>query len=239
MGGAPNMGCTNNFYYETYDDKNAIAYLRQENKKLFCRYKENINVEFLLYNFDLNPKDTFKFYSDKSNTNYYVSTVIDSVDSILIDSGYRKVLYLSDGFYCGMGSGSHKIIEGIGSDHGLFEFCNSEFDSYHLNCFSMNGHSVYPTIDTSSCKIILGVKKMNSDQIGKILIYPNPTHDFITIENKHIIGQVDIYDIHGQMILSCQNSNTVNISNLKEGIYLVKLTNHKTNDVEYLKFIKN
>jgi hypothetical protein len=68
--------------------------------------------------------------------------------------------------------------------------------------------------------------KPTLEQITKI--YPNPTHDNITIE---IPGQpkninTQIYNNIGQIIneQNIENNEQINVSNLKEGIYIIKAT---------------
>ena len=68
------------------------------------------------------------------------------------------------------------------------------------------------------------------DENNKILIYPNPSSDYINIlcyENIHS----DIFDISGKCVLS-SNLNYIDISKLKKGVYFLKTK--KAN----LKFIK-
>jgi len=78
-----------------------------------------------------------------------------------------------------------------------------------------------------------------------IRVYPNPTNGELTIDNGEltiengelIIEKVEIYDVFGRtqkIIINCQSSivNSIDISHLKSGIYLIKV-NNKT-----IKFVK-
>jgi hypothetical protein len=80
--------------------------------------------------------------------------------------------------------------------------------------------------------------KPTLEQITKI--YPNPTRDYINIEipeqQKNINTQ--IYTIDGKLLNenTIENHEQINVSNLKEGIYIIKAT---TNNHTYTgKFIK-
>ena len=61
------------------------------------------------------------------------------------------------------------------------------------------------------------------------LIYPNPTHDYLYIQNSNNIGVVDwqITDINGRVISRGQsterNNKLTNISELNSGIYFIQL----------------
>jgi hypothetical protein len=61
----------------------------------------------------------------------------------------------------------------------------------------------------------------NIDNV-EINIYPNPAKNFINIDKE---GKVFIYDIQGKLQISEQNffGGKINISNLKAGIYVVKI----------------
>jgi peptidoglycan/xylan/chitin deacetylase (PgdA/CDA1 family) len=59
-----------------------------------------------------------------------------------------------------------------------------------------------------------------------VKIYPNPTHDFINIENAK--GQISISDIRGNILIQKHNNDdklNLNISNLPKGIYIIKVKN--------------
>lgn len=69
------------------------------------------------------------------------------------------------------------------------------------------------------------------DQQSSIRIYPNPTKDFITIENKDQSRsnlQIKILDVFGKEIfekLMTQNIEMINVSFLPSGMYLIKAIN--------------
>jgi hypothetical protein len=57
-----------------------------------------------------------------------------------------------------------------------------------------------------------------------VRIYPNPTDGKIIIENYK--GCVEIYDIVGQKIISCEVDNGfVDVSGLSSGLYFLKVGN--------------
>ncbi len=70
----------------------------------------------------------------------------------------------------------------------------------------------------------------------KFAIFPNPSSEFIFVSSDETLMLVEIYDIFGNLVNS-EASFKINISNLTNGLYLVKL---KTTKAEYRShFIKN
>ena len=73
------------------------------------------------------------------------------------------------------------------------------------------------------------VAKLNSTSLSnadfeekRIVLYPNPTRDFITISTKEAIKKVTILDLNGR-VLDTQFDTTVNLTNLTSGIYFLNI----------------
>lgn len=73
------------------------------------------------------------------------------------------------------------------------------------------------------------VAKLNSTSLSnsnfekeKVVLYPNPTKDFITIYTNEAIEKTTISDVNGR-ILDVQFESTVNLSNLTTGIYFLNV----------------
>ena len=68
----------------------------------------------------------------------------------------------------------------------------------------------------------LGVNSFNASNIR---MYPNPTSSVFTIEANDVIENVTLYNVLGQQVLaktSNGNSVTLDVSNLQNGVYVVK-----------------
>jgi hypothetical protein len=61
-----------------------------------------------------------------------------------------------------------------------------------------------------------------SAQNLKATIYPNPTTDSFSIEMENDLKSVEIYSLQGQKVMTSFDKN-VNVSNLSNGIYLVRI----------------
>ncbi|MFY8161999.1 MAG: T9SS type A sorting domain-containing protein [Candidatus Kapaibacteriota bacterium] len=73
-----------------------------------------------------------------------------------------------------------------------------------------------------------------------ISIYPNPAREELNINTTSdiTISEIEITDVNGRLILIQKNNlDIINIDNLKQGIYFIKI---KTESIEHIeKFIKN
>lgn len=67
-------------------------------------------------------------------------------------------------------------------------------------------------------------------------IIPNPATDAINIQLTGMIDKVLIYDMSGQLQMSCTNQKRIDISRLNEGLYIAKIFTQRGTVVE--KFIK-
>lgn len=85
-------------------------------------------------------------------------------------------------------------------------------------------------IEREGCIDISG--NINSYDIQKIKVYPNPANDNIFIENENefeINSIMEIFDILGSSVYKSEIKNknqTINISNLNTGIYTYKISNN-------------
>jgi hypothetical protein len=73
---------------------------------------------------------------------------------------------------------------------------------------------------------------------NKLSIYPNPTSNFITIENNNAeqFLSIDLLDYTGKQIKSIDPQNTsINLSDLNPGIYLLRITSEKGNFCERIR----
>jgi hypothetical protein len=73
---------------------------------------------------------------------------------------------------------------------------------------------------------ITGVTEITSSSSEiNIDLYPNPTSDYLNVksgETKAVIS-FEIYDMQGQKLLSQKNVSSINLQNLSQGIYIIKI----------------
>jgi len=60
-------------------------------------------------------------------------------------------------------------------------------------------------------------------------IYPNPAHDYFQISESKGVSSIEIYNIVGKKVSSFRNSENAifDISQLKNGLYIVRLFNYE------------
>ena len=99
------------------------------------------------------------------------------------------------------------------------ENLNSETNyAYYLYCETADGFIVeapYQTFQTT----FDGTAEISN---SKISIYPNPTSDYIYIENTEP-QLVTIYSLDGNLIKTIENANIIDVKDLKEGVYLINI----------------
>lgn len=82
---------------------------------------------------------------------------------------------------------------------------------------------------------------IDNDIINNSLqIYPNPTSNFINFKAEGIeLEKIEIYDILGLKIRSYkENMDLINISDLKNGVYIIKIYDNKGIQIKLEKIIK-
>lgn len=68
-------------------------------------------------------------------------------------------------------------------------------------------------------------------------IYPNPTVNFINILSDMPVEKVEIYDLHGRLLVNLENTQKINVSNLLTGTYFVTVQLNGTAFTQ--QFLKN
>lgn len=80
----------------------------------------------------------------------------------------------------------------------------------------------------------LNVTNVN-DQLW-VNLYPNPAKDQITIQASENIRLVKIYNIAGELVLAPENTNAVNVQDLKAGVYMISIETETA--LKHVKLIK-
>ena len=67
---------------------------------------------------------------------------------------------------------------------------------------------------------------INQNQIEGLKIYPNPVTNgtFFINTSANTTKDVVVYDVLGKQVIKTSTTNAVNVSNLKAGVYIVKIT---------------
>jgi len=145
------------------------------------------------------------------------------------------------------GNNWETVARTITNDTGHFEFRNVDTGTFTLSVSIPNMELIDPPFlginsDTSIYveltlkSLVVGIKEVVQEGT-KLKVYPNPTTGQLTIDNGElIIENVEIYNVVGQMVLSCRdvarNVLTIDVKSLASGLYFLKVNN------KVVKFVK-
>ena len=76
----------------------------------------------------------------------------------------------------------------------------------------------------------LSISDLNLDT--SLLIYPNPATDIINISSTKPITKIKVFDMSGKQILKVLNTNKINITSLKPGLYLLRISSNNSQTVK-------
>ena len=153
----------------------------------------------------------------------------------------KKILI---GLFCGISLGS------IGQNMTLNENSGSS-SSYSISDIKkitfQSGDVVVETQSSTDNFSIGGVRSLVFGQLitetqdltqafQELSAYPNPCGDVLNISQNTTDARYFIYDLNGSLIQSDKTSSTINVSNLKTGIYFFTLVNEMS--TQTLKLIK-
>ncbi|MDX1942805.1 MAG: T9SS type A sorting domain-containing protein [Saprospiraceae bacterium] len=105
------------------------------------------------------------------------------------------------------------------------------FDNQTINASSFDvflakaSHSPTPTTEATS-----------KDE--RFLVFPNPAKDFALIQTELVDYQVELLNSKGQVIFIGQNTKSIPLENLPEGMYLVKFETQSSIQTQKLSIIK-
>ncbi len=120
--------------------------------------------------------------------------------------------------------------------NGAFR-ANRYSESYTgFNGVTFNNTGIIEDVNSISanCSNLLSV---NNSYFNNLNVYPNPTKDFLNFNFDKRIDQIRVYDLSGKVVLSKTNSEFINLENLADGLYLIKISADKNS--EFIKIMKN
>ena len=115
----------------------------------------------------------------------------------------------------------------------ISNWCVSNFSS-EPSSFSLNSPLTEENKPIWGTCPALGV---DDQKLTNISIYPNPVNDKLFIQGLSGVSEISIYDVLGKLVLSNTTSSEIEVSNLKKGIYTIKIVAEQKETIQ--KFIKN
>lgn len=149
-----------------------------------------------------------------------------------IKAYWNKLLFNDN---CRKGSIFTSIHPGGWWDTGGFreELLTEDSTIFHQNqYYYLNGTdtvNVYWAAFSDSSLLSLGVNELKSIK-SSISISPNPASELLTVGIGKPFGEIDLVEFFnslGQIVLFSKQTNNIDIATLQNGLYVVKVTNHK------------
>jgi hypothetical protein len=212
---------------DRYDQEN-YCYLREEDKKVFCKYDLSY-PEFVLYDFNIQTGDTVELPFENGLSTY--TGIVAYQDSLLIGSVYHKRYYIDS--WVGI-----TLIEGVGSGDGLM-YCEIPWVDWYgvLRCFSLND-TIYDLTgsgnqSTGNCWLYISITENDKEDIR---VYPNPAQDLIFISgNKSYY--LELYNALGELKIQTMASS-LNLDGLVDGIYILNIYSQNKDFIKQVKIVR-
>lgn len=205
------------------------VFLRQEGREIYLKVGED-EPEFLLYDFSLSVGDTLT--SDDLNGDQYDifpeydgPHVITSIDSIIVDNNYyKRFFFITPNSQ--IGDEPEYVIEGIGHYRGFLHpyalFVNFY---YYLSAFKKSEIIQYEFTESEvACDFALSIDENDFTNV-EILLYPNPVNNTLQLNVSEylLLKNIRIYALSGKLILELSPRESIDVSDLKSGMYLLEV----------------
>ena len=195
------------------------AYREEGNQVYFRKWNGTAyEDEVTLYDYDLELGD---FFNDLDEHPMMVNEVTTITDENGVE---RKKLTFE---FIGLEDETEYWVEGVGSSRG-FIFSgqyrlNEDKAKFHLLCYHVDNDVIYINPEFNVCDIDDVEESHVTDGIG---IFPNPAGNIVKIlnDNNLSINSIEIFDLTGRMVMSVGDCTEINIAELAEGQYFVKIT---------------
>jgi len=199
-------------YYVLRDSRNTtVYYLREDvaNKKVYL-YDTNTSTEKLLYDFNVQIGDVFN--ADKINISF------TSTERTVVATGTEMKFGVNTKYYTLASPGNSnclKVYEGIGfSPEGLID------DPINCTTFDPNYKYILTNINQT-----LAVDNFIKD---KVFVFYDIRTQELKINKANNAFLIKIYSTLGQKVIDSPIKGTLNISQLKKGLYFYTLSLNKT-----------
>ena len=202
------------------------AYRNEDNQIYYCKWNgTSYDDEVLLYDYDLEEGD---YFNDENEHPMQVTEVTTITD---LNGVSRKKISFT---YIGIEDKTEFWIEGVGSSRGFMHVGqweadhNSDGEMYHMLCYHVDNDVIFVNPEYNDCDMPYGVE----DNIvsNEVSVYPNPANEVVNILNNNNlnISSVEIIDLIGRTVLLSEKAENINISELPEGQYFVRITGETT-----------
>lgn len=213
-------------YHKIYlQEQNTLlgAYRNEDNQVYYCKWNgSTYDEEVMLYDYDLEVDDYFNDSDEHPMKVTEVSTITDH------NGVTRKKLTFE---FLGLEDETEYWIEGVGSNKGFVNSgCytpTSDGAIFHLLCYHVGENLIYTNPVYNTCDVDEIDESLVNNSVS---IYPNPAKDVVKVLNSNnlTITNIEIVDLTGRIVLSTDKADNINIYELPEGQYFVKIYGEST-----------
>lgn len=144
------------------------------------------------------------------NVNYTgvnVTNVDSSTIDMFLDANYRP-------------TAQSTLLVDLGDNIEYNNATSSSIGAYGLS------RLVGGTIDIGALEFDATLSTQDIDKVVDFVIFPNPAIDYITLSSNNTIEDIKIYDVTGKQVKTVISNqpNTIDVSFLPQGLYVVKCT---------------
>lgn len=228
-------------YFNTCSAGSGKLYIYSSNDSVFFYNSISLGQWQLLYDFGASTGQSWYTYLSDNSQVDTITTFVDSVTNKIINGQTLKVLhvrYYQSGYNTWYSPRYSKIIERIGDQNYLLNYLPYYYGSCDfaptmgpLLCYSDSTFATYQPDSTKGCDYVnIGIKEYALHELVWN-IYPNPAKNTLHIDLKNgsfgSPAELVITDIAGRVIKREEiktAEGTINIEELKAGVYFAKIT---------------
>ncbi|MDP1802977.1 MAG: T9SS type A sorting domain-containing protein [Bacteroidota bacterium] len=231
-------------YHKVYTQTNALTgFYREFSKKIYGKIIGYVDTsEILIYDYNLNVGDTFYDKRTTVGLMFNYKFVVSSIATTTLTIDSRKQYnFTFEGYqgppssYSNLGSSCNFFwIEGIGSLKGIFNNrANTPegTECYHAALISNASFSTLKCFEHKNLQYMsqscLTLRNKEFNTTANLGMSPNPTTGILNLDLKNFTStenySLKVVNLLGQNVMEAKLEKTLNISNLKNGIYFLKL----------------
>jgi|GEM_PF-687090 len=92
--------------------------------------------------------------------------------------------------------------------------------------FTVIGQNANPADMADLGNVVVGEPSMSSNNFEtvELQVFPNPVSNVLNIQSATQFSSAELYSISGRLLVKQKNTESLNVQNLKAGVYMLKLT---------------
>lgn len=175
----------------------------------------------LLYDFSLHIGDSVNLY-DSATKGYSDYVVVDEDTISYPNSSIERIRLTLESGNNGRLHSRMTWVEGIGSSYDLL-YSLPELEMFPSSIVCVHENQVELLSQHQDCIVtVLSIAK--NELRDRIVISPNPSSDYIAIENISTNDfSIQLLSLNGEIIKSIKNQNYISVLEVPNGIYIIEL----------------